>query len=460
MTRICRSVVWLAGFLMLWGGIAQANDYVPGQMVCRVNQTSYIDTINAEYGTSLGEFLPDIGSYLLHYPDTTADIEQLAATISQQPYIIYCGANYLLDAPEPVQGSQPFIDFQQEGTYEGQKAATSLAVETAQATATGEGVKVAVIDVGVNAAHPIIAGACTDGYDFVDDDANPNDEPGGRASGHGTFVAGVIKLVAPDADIAPYRVLDTAGRGDGFTVARAILQAVEDGARVINLSMVMTGNHGAIADAIEYARNNDVLIVAAAGNDATDIDRFPARHPLTLSVAAVDSLEHLADFSSYGSEVDICAPGTQIYAPFGDTLFAWWNGTSFAAPFATGQAALLLDARPTTDWPGLTEAMTITADNIDADNPGFDGMLGYGLISPTAALAHLSGQICGDVNGDGQGPNLSDITVLVNFLFLTYEMPLGVAVADVDGSGQVALTDLTLLVNHIFVTGAPLTCGQ
>lgn len=437
---------------------ARAADFVPEQMVCQTDLISYIDTINATYGTSVISLLPNIGAYLLQtQPGQNAD--SLAEIIAQQPYVLYCDANFILDAPEPVQGSQPFIDFQAVGTFEGQGAATTLKLTQAQTTSTGNGIKVGVVDVGVNFSHPVLTATTVSGIDYVAGDNNAFDEPGGNASGHGTFVAGVISLVAPEAEIHAYRVLDTAGRGNGYSIAEAIVQAVDDGCKVINLSMVMTGKHGAMDAAIEYAHNNNVLIVAAAGNDSTEIDRFPARDSYTLSVAALDTLNHKADFSSYGGKVDVCAPGTGIYAPFLDTNYAWWNGTSFAAPFVAGQAALLYAADPAATWNDVVNAITQTATNIDAENPGLNGKLGSGLIDPVAALAQLVAQSCGDVNGDGVGPNLTDVTLLVNHLFITFEPVGNPEAADVDNNGSIALTDLTRLINFLFLQGAPLACG-
>ena len=151
-----------------------------------------------------------------------------------------------------------------------------------------------VIDAGVNLTHPLLAGTTSPGLDYVDGDSLANDEPGGMASGHGSFVAGVVKLVAPDAQIVPYRVLNPDGRGNGYTIAEAVLQAVEDGCKVINISMVMAGQHGSLDFAIEYAKNNNVMVIAAAGNDSINTDLFPAKDSYTISVAALDTLNHKA----------------------------------------------------------------------------------------------------------------------------------------------------------------------
>ena len=435
----------------------QSGDFVEGEIVCELTNQAYLDTLNEIYGTTTKQFLSKIYGYLLQTPPGL-DAESLATEISLDSHVIYCDANYLLDAPEPVQGSQPFIDLVGGESFTSQPAALAMALPTVHNTSTGNGVRVGVIDVGVDPTHPILAGSLEAGYDYVDDDTTPYEVPGGAASGHGTFVAGVIKLVAPQSVIVPYRVLDSAGRGDGFTVAEAILQAVADSCKVINLSMVMGGKHGAMDIAIEYARYYNVLVVCAAGNDSTEIDRFPASDSYTLSVAALDSNNFKADFSSYSGKVDVCAPGTQIYAPFEDTLFAWWNGTSFAAPFVAGQAALLNESNPIADWADIVNAIVETATNIDDINPAFEGMLGTGLINPSAALQLVSIK-CADLNGDGQNGDITDLTYFVDFLFAGGPYPIIMSTADMNGSGGIPdIVDLTYFVDFMFLGGPAPNC--
>lgn len=439
------------------GNRQDTGDYVEGELVCKLVNETYIDTINATYGTTTQQFLNQIGGFLLTVPPGQ-DADSLSTEISLDPNVIFCDLNYYLDAPEPVQGSQPFIDLVGGESFALQPSALALSLPDVHSIATGNGIKVGVIDGGIDPNHPVFNGSVGSGYDYVDNDTIPQDSPGGSASGHGSFVSGVIKLVAPESIIMPYRVLDTAGRGNGFTVAEAILQAVADSCKVINLSMVMTGKHETVDVAIEFARDNNVLIVCAAGNDATEPDRFPASDSYTLSVAALDSNNFKADFSNYGGKVDVCAPGTQIYAPYMDTLYAWWDGTSFAAPFVTGQAALIYGANQGVTWSGVVNAIVETAIDVDSLNPLYEGRLGSGLISPLDALG-LTIIICGDINGDGQSGDISDLTYLVSYLFLGGTAPSDSSAANVDGSETgLDIADLTYLVAFLFLNGPILNC--
>lgn len=446
--------------LLAMNSFAQVvDDFVPGQMVCQVLPGYNIDDINNQYGTTMGSYISEMGAYLL-ITEPGQDADSLAAVISENPSVVFCTPNYILDAPEAVQSSQPFLDENVVSNPHIQSALTSLGVDEAHTVSNGAGVKVAVVDVGVNLTHPMLAGAVTSGHDYVSSDEISNDEPGGRSSGHGTFVAGVISLVAPEAQIVAYRVLDTTGRGDGFSVARAVIDAVNDGCKVVNLSMVMNTRHPVLDDAIMYAREHDVMVVAAAGNDSSDIDRFPADDSYTLSVAAVDSMNHKADFSNYGSKVDVCAPGTHIYAPFLDTMYARWDGTSFAAPFVAGEAALLFSMNPYASWNDIRDAIEENSHSVDSLNPGLEGQLGFGVIDPRAAVQGFSPFVCGDMDGNGFGPDISDVVYFVEYVFGSGPAPANLAVGDLNGDGSDAdITDLIYLVDFSFARGPKPTCG-
>jgi subtilisin family serine protease len=428
----------------------------PAELVCALNPGGVIDSINARYGTTLAGSV-DSGaiygvSYLLATPENVSE-DSLALVISADPDVAYCSPNYLLDAPEPVQRSQPFLDVKSVGEVLAQPAVQQLQLAAVQTQATGVGVKVAVIDVGVDATQPMLSGVVLTGYDYVSQDSVANDEPGGLASGHGTFVAGVVHLVAPAAQIVPYRVVDTLGRGNGYHMAEAVYSAVARGCKVINISLVMQGKHHTLEDAIEFAREHDVLVVAAAGNDSADTSLFPANDSHVLGVAAVDSADHKSGFSNFGSDIDLSAPGTNIRGPFPDSTYARWNGTSFAAPFVAGAGALLYSVRPTAPWGDIVDDLTRTAVHIDLLNPAYAGKLGSGRVNPLSAVSAWA-PAAGDVNGSGQITS-SDIIYLINYLFKSGPPPVTLNAADADGSCAIAAADVIYLVNYVFKGAAP-----
>ena len=438
----------------------QLRQYVAGQMVCNVTNAAIIDSINDEYGTTYNAYSQKLYDYLLK-ADTLRDLDSLADVISERPGVVYCKPNYLLYAPEAVQASQPFIDEVGIDIYPQQAAVKTLNLDSTHFYTTGATAKVAVIDVGVDFSHLLLRFHVTSGEDYVSWDSLAQDEPGGSASGHGTFVAGIVRLVAPDADIIAYRVLDTSGSGNGFYVASAIVDAVDAGCQVINLSLVMDGEHPTVTKALEYARLNNAVVVASAGNDSALVDRFPASNPNVLSVAAVDSFGVKADFSNYGPTVKLVAPGTGIYSSFPGNQYARWDGTSFAAPFVSGQAALLFALNPMATWDDIHNSICSLAVNIYSLNPGLEGLLGFGLIDPLATVQHSGGYICGDINNDGQGSNVEDLTYIVEYLFRGGPIPPNLLAANCDGiAGQPNILDLACTVDYIFRGGPDPICAR
>lgn len=319
-----------------------------------------------------------------------ADVDSAAAALGALTSVVYAHPNYLFNQLHPVQGSYPFPDLNAVGDYEEQQAALSLQLLSAHSLATGAGVKVGVIDVGVDFDHTLLSSSSTSGHDFVDGDDSAFDEPGGLHSGHGTFVAGLVHLAAPDAQLVAYRVADAEGYGDGFTLAQAIERAVDDGCDIINLSLVLLKRHLAVRDALLYAESNGVLVVAAAGNQAQNGAVYPAAEATVMAVGALDPLLGRAPFSSYGAHLSVCAPGIELYSSYRDDYFAWWSGTSFSAPLVAGTAALL--AETASAWAGsmIRHVLEFTASDITSQNPGLEGLLGHGQIDPVAALNYAA----------------------------------------------------------------------
>lgn len=454
-------IIFIA-LILLFTATALADEekdrYRPGEVVCEMESGYSIDIIINDYNTTINGFQHPINCYLLGIPPGQ-DAESLAAVIQAREEVLFCGANYYLDAPEPYQRSQPFLDLNFMGDFLSQYAAALLDLNSVFAITTGDNVKVAVIDGGINLTHPEFTtktgGGVYSGWDYVDNDSIANDEPGGAGSGHGTFVAGVIKLMAPSAEIYAYRTLDTLGRGDGFAIADAVLQAVNDSCKVINLSLGMLGRHDGLDNALKYAERNGVIVVAAAGNDSTgaaNLFPFPAARANCIAVAALDSNNIKADFSNYGSKINLCAPGTQIYSTYLDSLYAWWDGTSFAAPFVSGLAALMKSIDPAITGEDLDSILEETSINIDSLNPGLEGLLGSGLINPKGALKAVRMKICGDANGSGS-VNVSDAVCIINYVFVGGPEPYTFMAADPNCSGDINVSDAVYIINYIFGGG-------
>jgi hypothetical protein len=243
-----------------------------------------------------------------------------------------------------------------------------IAISQAWPIAKGKGVLVAVIDSGIDSQHPELVNQVDDLWDFVDWDDDPS--PGGttEADAHGTLVAGIIAAevngsmiagVAPDARILNLRACEGGSNAgcDSLDVALAILEAVDSGADIINLSLglPMPANQvdPLISAAMEYALQGDVLVVTAAGNlppaaIPAGWIMVPAElpHSNNVSVAATDRRDRMANFSYYSDNIDIAAPGVSILSTSLSSSLASGNGTSFSAPHVAGAAALLLSKEP------------------------------------------------------------------------------------------------------------------
>ncbi len=262
---------------------------------------------------------------------------------------------------------------QDPAAWRSQPAVRALHLDRAHETSTGAGQIVAVLDTGV-ASHPALATKVLRGWDYVEDDADSDEERNGldddgdghvdESFGHGTFISGLVTLVAPDARVLPLRVLDSDGQGNTFVVAQAIDDAVQAGAGVINMSFGTAVKPGSdmLDDALKRAAKQGVVIVAAAGNAGTDDHQYPAAHGDVIAVNALAEDEsRLADFSTSGDWVDVAAPGERIAGPVPGGGYAWWSGTSIAAPLVAGQVALIEARGRHKDAKHIVEAVTKTA---------------------------------------------------------------------------------------------------
>lgn len=217
-------------------------------------------------------------------------------------------------------------------------------------TQSGKTIKIAILDTGVDLAHPMFVGRlsnASDWRDFVDGDNTPQDEGtfGEGATGHGTEVAGLALIVAPTAQIMPLRVLDKNGSGHVANVVTGIVWAVNRGANIINLSLGSDQPVEAVAQAIRYANDKGVIVVAAAGNNGQEGPTYPAAafasSKLNLSVGSLSDSGLKSPFSQYGS-ISLLAPGEQMVGPAPQKRLAAWTGTSMSAPITAGAAALAL----------------------------------------------------------------------------------------------------------------------
>jgi len=257
-----------------------------------------------------------------------------------------------------------------------------LAPERVWPFSTGAGVRVAVIDSGTDASHPQLKGRVLPGFDVL------SGKPGGNYDcvSHGTAVASIIAArrtegigfagLAPDAKILPIRIsereVDASGKATGETVTpadlgEAIRQAVEQRARVINLSVVVHSSDDALEEAVEFARSKGVVLVAAVGNQHQNGERpdplpFPAALDGVIGVGAIDEGGVRVKQSQVGPYVDLMAPGGAVVGATRAFGHNYWTGTSFATPMVSAAAALVLSAEPELTTDEVAQRLIATAD--------------------------------------------------------------------------------------------------
>jgi type VII secretion-associated serine protease mycosin len=258
---------------------------------------------------------------------------------------------------------------------------------------TGASTVLAVLDTGVDRDHPDLAPNLVTGRDVVNRDADPSDD-----NGHGTAVAGVVGAVtgngtgvagvAWNAKIMPVKVLRADGTGFDGDIAAGITWAADHGADIINLSLGGFGSSTALDQAIDYALARDVLVVAAAGNEAAGVPSYPAAIPGVLAVAATDAQGQFAWFSNHGPWITLAAPGIGIVSTAlaaGPTpAIASATGTSFSSPIVAGVAALVRERHPAWRWDKVAYELVRTAR--DSGPAGVDDAYGFGIVDAAAAL--------------------------------------------------------------------------
>jgi len=328
------------------------------------------------------------------------------------------------------------------------------------------------------------------GWDFVDDDSDPNPNLSGsyniEAVNHGTIVAGIAAAgtnnyegmagAAWFADIMPLRVLDNSGLGDVYTVVLAINYAIDNGADVINLSLVGNGYSQILFEAIKRANDRGIIVVAAAGNtdpkiNGTDLDitkSYPvcyqddASQNLVIGVASVGKDLKKSDFSSFGSCVDIVAPGQDLYSSqyyaagltgFTNYYNGGWSGTSLSAPLVSGVMATIKALRPGLGAEDIKNYVLSSARNIYLYNASYLGKLGAGMLDAGEALKAVMEKAVVKEAKSGNGyivvglgyksfPQIkivrADGSIFKEFFAyaLNFSGPVNVASGDMDGDGQ------------------------
>jgi subtilisin family serine protease len=366
--------------------------YVPNEVIVRLlppllgSVETLVSNLAARFGLRVLDRLDGLPVFRLQILNNLLSAPALATLLDAVPGVLYAEPNFIGQSPASI-GRASWAAGGDEGTYHDQWAPAVLRLTEAHAVSQGAGVVVAVLDTGVDRDHPQLAGQLLRGYDFVDFDADPSEEGTHEhdvAYGHGTHVAGLVALAAPQASILPLRILRPDGTGTSWLLAQGLRYAVGapvaglvpslEHADVINISYSVQQRSLLIDDVLGLlmALPDAPLVVAAAGNRGPSTAKeYPAGEglPGVLAVAASGEDDTLADFSTRGTWVDVAAPGVDILSSVPDDAYGVWSGTSMAAPLTAGVAALVRARYPDLSPRQVAERIVDNATAIEGPVP-------------------------------------------------------------------------------------------
>jgi subtilisin len=279
---------------------------------------------------------------------------------------------------------------------------TRINAASAQAEGfTGTGIKVAVLDTGIDYTHPDLKANYLGGYDFVNRDNDPMDD-----HSHGTHVAGTVAAAsndigvlgaAPQAGLYSVKVADSSGYCSYSNIIAGINWAVDNNANVITMSLGGTSSSSTLQSACDNAYSKGVVLVGAAGNSGGSVI-YPAAYSSVIAVSAVDSTNTKTSWSCYGPQIEFAAPGVSIKSTMPGGLYGFKSGTSMATPHVTGAVALLMgtdvagtsyDANKNGKWDPAEVRSRLQKTATDLGATGKDSYYGYGLVNAYAAVSGL-----------------------------------------------------------------------
>lgn len=381
-------------------GQAKAEPDMPGEVLVKLRSTAGLQPLLLKHRLTLVSRFGARPIYRLQVGAGVAT-QDVIRLLLRDPEVMLAETNPVQRSPE-ARGNMPWA-IGTKADKEASWAPQALRLAPAHELSTGVGIRVAVLDTGIDADHLELRDHVLPGKDFVDSGPLPSEVAGGAGFGHGTHVAGLVAQVAPGAKIVPLRVLDADGVGNAWVLAEALLYAIDpdlnpataDGAHVVNMSLGSMARTGILktiefiatcstpvagdpiadlsdpgyADDLARCANASVgtVIVAAAGNDGSKhVKQYPAAESVygLIPVAATRADGRLAAFSNYGNWIQVAAPGEGITSTLPGGGYGTWSGTSMASPLVAGVAALVRAANPELTPRDVAERIERTAGGI------------------------------------------------------------------------------------------------
>jgi serine protease len=430
-SNICFKIVCLLIFFVLSSPLQiisiEKRDYEPGVLIVKLKKSNGFSTFS---GSKIKNYSQGLGAkhikrlvfpqksfkaasqqstfYLVKFTEQES-IKTSAEKYQSEEWVEYAEPNYYVYANS----------FPNDAHYVDQSYLHQTKLKTALKLQEKEDVLVAVIDSGVDAYHidiidnifrnkkEIINGIDDDNNGYIDDAAGYDfcNYSKGQGSnnpidnyGHGTHIAGIIAAktnntigiagLNDSTKILNIKFLDSSGRGTQLDAAAAVRYAVDMGAKIINCSWGYRKYNQILKEAIQYATDNDVIVVAAVGNLSSTISEYPAAFDLVLGVASVDLSLNKSNFSSFGSNVDFSAYGRNIFSLLPQNRYGEKSGTSQAAAVVSSMASIILSQNPNLK-PNEINNILINSSQ-DLGQPGKDGYTGYGIIDIPKLFSNMN----------------------------------------------------------------------
>ncbi len=379
--------------------VPEAGEIVPGEVIVKWHDEGIGSEAAEAHGLSV---VAELGSPETALPEVVSTegrpVDEVIAELRADPRVDYAEPNYVLALAEDPTVAAVGVNDPKTGP---QYSLDRMRVRDAWAFTTGGGGTVAVLDTGIDFGHADFAGRILPGHDFVNNDDNAVDD-----NGHGTWVSGIIAANANDGigiagvswqdRILPVKIMNAAGTGDTSDLTSGIVWAADHGATIINMSVGGFPYSQYVHDAIRYAWSRDVVLIGAAGNSAVDGPFFPASYPEVISVSATQVDDEFSNWSNYGADVDVSAPGASVLTTncpvckpieqdiSGDHGYTYISGTSFAAPNVAGVVALIRARYPSMPNAWVVDRLKSTVD--DLGYGGWDRRYGHGRVNALRAV--------------------------------------------------------------------------
>ena len=370
-------------------GAAEPPQWVRGQILVQhragLPAGEFEKILRPYQGRSI-RFIPQLNLHVIELPPQ-ADEANVARALSRNPHIEFSEPDGLIP-PEDIQANDPYFAAAWHLPMIGALRAWDFSLAT--------GIVAAILDTGVDADHPDLAGQLVPGWNMYDDNSDTSD-----VYGHGTMVAGVVGAVANNgigvtsiawnAQIMPVRISRPDGWATTSTIAAGLVWAADHGADVANISYGVSGS-SAVKSAAEYMRSHNGVVVVSAGNGGAYVATPPSS--AMISVSATNSADTMTSWSTYGEFVDVSAPGVGIWTTSNGGGYSAPSGTSFSSPITAAVVALMMAANPSLSSSQLEDLLLQTADDLGTE--GFDIFYGYGRVNAAAAVELAAGGLAVD----------------------------------------------------------------